>query len=360
MKKIFSILLISILIAAPVKTSAFLMIEPPLQPSSGPGGKDYGYNQIISYLFKEDNKEYWIFEPGDSQRTSLPVIVFCHGWGAGNPVNYSAWINHLVRKGSIVIFPKFQKNIFDYPGNFSKSAFDIFSSAYENLANNGSKFYSKPDFSKLAIAGHSAGGAVAANLAVLLLKSPLPDPKALMCIAPATAPDSRFISGIIELEDLSALKNMEILAAIGDKDNLAPSSDAEKIISESSEISISNKNLILLRSDSQNRKSLIADHLIACGASSDALDYFGLWKLFDGLRDSAFYGKNVQYALGDTSQQRFMGYWSNGVPVKELEVVKMADSAIQPSSQEEPSTSSLIFRKSLFGKFLSNFNKWKK
>jgi hypothetical protein len=50
----------------------------------------------------------------------------------------------------------------------------------------------------------------------------------------------------------------------------------------------------------------------------NALDYYGVWKLFDGLCDAAFFGKNREYALGDTSQQRFMGKWSDGVPVKEL------------------------------------------
>ena len=50
----------------------------------------------------------------------------------------------------------------------------------------------------------------------------------------------------------------------------------------------------------------------------DALDFYGTWKLFDGLTDAAFYGKNGNYALGDTKEQRFMGGWSDGAPVKEL------------------------------------------
>jgi hypothetical protein len=50
------------------------------------------------------------------------------------------------------------------------------------------------------------------------------------------------------------------------------------------------------------------------------MDYFGTWKLFDALTDAAFNGKNREYALGNTSQQRFMGVWSDGVPVKELKV----------------------------------------
>jgi hypothetical protein len=55
--------------------------------------------------------------------------------------------------------------------------------------------------------------------------------------------------------------------------------------------------------------------------SVDALDYYGLWKLFDGLCDAAFYGKNRQDALGNTPEQRFMGKWSDGKAVKGLKVM---------------------------------------
>jgi hypothetical protein len=50
----------------------------------------------------------------------------------------------------------------------------------------------------------------------------------------------------------------------------------------------------------------------------NALDYYGLWKLFDALCDAAFYSRSREYALGNTTKQRFMGRWSDGVPVKEL------------------------------------------
>ena len=52
----------------------------------------------------------------------------------------------------------------------------------------------------------------------------------------------------------------------------------------------------------------------------NAMDYYGTWKLFAALTDAAFNGKNREYALGNTPQQRFMGVWSDGVPVRELKV----------------------------------------
>jgi hypothetical protein len=41
----------------------------------------------------------------------------------------------------------------------------------------------------------------------------------------------------------------------------------------------------------------------------------------DALCDAAFAGKNREYALGNTPQQKSMGKWSDGVPVKEPQVV---------------------------------------
>ena len=52
--------------------------------------------------------------------------------------------------------------------------------------------------------------------------------------------------------------------------------------------------------------------------TTDAMDYFSTWKLFEALTDYAFYGINGEYCLGNTPEQRFMGKWSDGTPVKEL------------------------------------------
>jgi len=41
--------------------------------------------------------------------------------------------------------------------------------------------------------------------------------------------------------------------------------------------------------------------------SIDAMDFFGYVKLFDGLTDAAFYGKNVRYALGNYRRAEIHG-----------------------------------------------------
>jgi acetyl esterase/lipase len=83
-------------------------ITPPGQPSSGPGGSDYLYTEVIETAYGNGVEKYWIFEPKDHTEQELPVIVFLHGWLGMHPRNQVRWIEHLVKKGNIVIFPKYQ------------------------------------------------------------------------------------------------------------------------------------------------------------------------------------------------------------------------------------------------------------
>ena len=84
-------------------------ITPPGQPSSGPGGSDYLYEEVIETTYGNGVEKYWIFEPKDhTEQEQLPVIVFLHGYMGMQPRNQIRWIEHLVKKGNIVIFPKYQ------------------------------------------------------------------------------------------------------------------------------------------------------------------------------------------------------------------------------------------------------------
>jgi hypothetical protein len=67
----------------------------------------------------------------------------------------------------------------------------------------------------------------------------------------------------------------------------------------------------------------------------DHWDWYGYWKLLDGLTDAAFHGKNRQYALGDTPEQTSMGAYSDGRPFEKLKVTK-GDAAVDPDIEYEP------------------------
>ena len=64
----------------------------------------------------------------------------------------------------------------------------------------------------------------------------------------------------------------------------------------------------------------------------DALDWYAPWKVSGALLSCAFTGEFCEYALGNTSEQRFMGEWSDGTPVTELQIADDAAPSATPAA----------------------------
>ena len=97
-----------------------------------------------------------------------------------------------------------------------------------------------------------------------------------------------------------------------------------QVFIKTNQIPIENKDFVIQISDDYGYPPLTATHNApACEynnsiLSIDSMDYYSTWKLFDALIDYAFYGINEQYCLGNTTEQRYMGQWSDGTLVNEL------------------------------------------
>jgi len=339
------------LVVCSLTSVAFQTASPPAQPQTGPGGKQYGHSAVTKNRYGTGGKEYWIFEPDSPKPRSAPVIVFLHGWGGMNPLYYGAWLDHLVKRGNIVIYPRYQSNLLTPISDFLPNTLHAVKDALERLRTEPG--HVSADLSKFAALGHSLGGLLAANLAALASESSLPRVMAVMSVEPGIteAPIN------VPLADLKKIPPETLLLAVaGDQDTLVRDHDAKRIYYESTRVPENNKDFVMLLTDTHGRPALQASHRaptahdksydngegVGGGPSErsnrvgdarqnsqrarldtmmvNALDYYGTWKLFDGLCDAAFYGKNREYALGNTPQQRFMGVWSDGVPVKELKV----------------------------------------
>ena len=351
------ILLLSLLLFSP----AILSLQnptPPAQPANGPGGKQYVHTAVTKNRYGKGGQEFWIFEPDAPKPASAPVIVFLHGWGGMNPLYYGAWIDHLVKRGNIVVYPRYQANLLTSINEFTPNTLAAIKEAISRLQTEPG--HVKADLNKFATVGHSVGGLLAANVAALASDSGLPRVAAVMSVEPGIteAPIN------IPLGDLKKIPAETLLLAVaGDQDTLVRDADAKRIYKESTRVPANNKDYVTLVSDSHGMPALQASHRaptaydkaydsgegIGGGPAEsseragglptrridapqtrrsdrletmmvNALDFYGTWKLFDGLCDAAFYGKNREYALGNTPQQRFMGVWSDGVAVKELKV----------------------------------------
>ena len=344
---------------------------PPQQPAHGPGGADYRHGEVKAAVHGKVPAEYWLFAPAAPVPKTAPVVVFLHGWGAMSPEPYRAWIDHIVRRGNIVIYPLYQIGFGTPVAQFTPNALAAVGNALEFLRSAASPV--APDLKRFAVVGHSMGGVLAANLAARAEARGLPRVSAFMSVQPGR---TRMVGRRLafQLEDLSQIPPSTLLLTVAaDRDRIVRDGDARRIYLETSQVPPSNKNFVLVASDAYGYPPLEAHHFaplaragsvapplsqgrrisgerermlergaargdrqpdptradspdedelpdvgLATVAVPDALDFFGYWKLFDGLTDAAFYGRNREYALGNTPKQRYMGAWSDGRQVKEL------------------------------------------
>ena len=109
-------------------------IIPPEQPLDGPGGQEYYHDEVTQYNFAKKPDGFWLYEPAAPKPERANVIVFVHGYGAINPMIYGKWIKHLVRKGNIVIFPRYQRNLIcPSPKKFAGNVVDAIHNALDTL-----------------------------------------------------------------------------------------------------------------------------------------------------------------------------------------------------------------------------------
>jgi len=362
MMKIILCIIIAVACATGAACSA-TSAKPPGQPSSGPGGRDVTHAKVNAQFHGSGAQAYWLFEPAQPAPAQAPLIVFNHGWGAMDPRAYKAWIDHIVERGNIVVYPVYQDSLRTEVKDFTPNAIAAVHDAIRTLQDEPG--HVKPQLDRFAIVGHSMGGPISANMAALWQTQGLPFPRAVMCVEPGKTWGSRTVAAF-KLADLSQIPaSTLLLTVVGDADHIVRDIDAKRIYNESTQVPLANKNYVTLVSDSHGEPALKANHFApvaweqmpevaqqvdskpvgplramlrqriaehqaannempdfsSADRTLDALDYYGTWKLLDGLTDAAFYGTNRNYALGNTPQQRFMGMWSDGVRVKELQVI---------------------------------------
>jgi len=299
--------------------------SPPLAPVQGPGAAEVRNARVVDSSHGFLGRSYTLFEPADPVPQSAPVIIFMHGFGGNWPGPYSGWIDHLVQRGNIVIFPTYQASTLTLTALYMPNTIAAIKDALATLQ---APDHVKPDLTRIAVVGHSMGGSIAANLAVRSAdaSSGVPRLRAMMNVAPQNGSDILF-----PIEELSNIpSDMLILEVVGDSDDIAGDRLAKQIFYGASRVPLANKGFVTLHSDSHGKPALVANHFAPLSQNAehgglvkyatDALDFYGYWKLFDGLTDAAFYGKNRDYAFGGTPLEMDMGRWSDGMPVVPLTV----------------------------------------
>ena len=200
---------------------AMAAITPPTQPASGPGGADYKWGTptfVFHDVWWNDDLDYWTLEPANwsgpgARPANAPIVVFNHGWNGNDPALYWASLVHLARKGNIVIFPKYQ-NWWTNAQYFTSNAIWSVKDAIGWL-----QWWAtvKPNTALgMQLIGHSAGGAVSANMANQWQSQGLPQPRAIVGVEPWDGAGGQYLDA-----SLAGIPNTTVIDCIvTDEDNV--------------------------------------------------------------------------------------------------------------------------------------------
>lgn len=362
-------LALAALLAAPPAFAA----KPPDQAQSGPGGSDYVAQQVTKRAIGRASAPTYVFHGAGPASAPRPVIVFLHAWGANNPAIYGGWIEHLARKGNLVVFPRYQDVNRTRPADATANAIQMTREAFAALANDAE---ARPDLSRVVVLGHLAGAAVAANLAAAGGSEGLPRPKLYFGLMPGGIASDAKDRGIL-LADLDKIAPGTLMVTmIGDRDHLPSDRSSRRILRAASGVPLERKAFLRILSDDHGfppvsatlaspgsfreaydgaklpappdpprdpkaarwrwsadmaltgPQTIIAQQLQS--NVTDVLDWNGYWKTLDLAMQTAF-SDGDGMALRRQSILFEMGRWSDGWPVR-----RMTADNLRPEPAESP------------------------
>lgn len=201
----------------------------------------------------DGGRAVWLFTPEGSGAGKAPVVVFLHGWLATDPYYYGGWIDHLVKRGSIVVYPIIEDTRRDRGERIVANAMAGVRLAITTLVQEGPL---EPDLGRVYLVGHSMGGGLAAQLAALMPAEGLPTPRVVMPIQPGWAKKGAYPQDVLE----GIPGSVFILVIEGDQDQYAENRLGKTIIRRSVQVPESRKLFLRMFSGRDGDRPLISDH----------------------------------------------------------------------------------------------------
>jgi acetyl esterase/lipase len=302
--------------------------QPPTQPTTGPGSSEALFRGVTAIrqgppdAFMADS---WLFVPVDPLPGTtdgdepFPLVIFLHGSGATDADAYLTWIEHLVRRGAVVLYPLYEARG-SRAEEYRQNVQDDVREGLATLEGEGVPV----DLTRVAVVGHSLGAEEAVIYAASAAAAGLSVPTAVMSVALGDCPSSEGACLGVDLSTIPATTRILLVAEADDPD--AAMDGVAHIWGELEAVPLENRDVVTLVTDEHGQPALVAVHVQALAKDDsifyplDAFDWYGTWKWLDALMSCAFDGEWCDYALGNTPEQRFMGVWSDGVPVTEAVV----------------------------------------
>lgn len=247
--------------AEPATTNATPTVATTPAPAPSPGGSRSGIERL---LVGRGAAAAYVFRPADAPGRP-PGVLFLHGWGAPDPETYAPWIGHLVAAGNEVIYPRYQTGPLQPPR---------FSLGFVLRGVRAALRRAPIAPGSLVVAGHSAGGALAADYAVIARAQGLPVPRAVFAVYPGRRLPSIPI-GLPERDPARIPAGTEVVALAGALDDIVGATTARRTVRRARRTGAAPRTLEVVRRPS------VARHLAPLEATPAARRTF--WAPLDRL-----------------------------------------------------------------------------
>lgn len=277
-------------------TQVFAQYNDPIYPKPSSGYGADGSHTVGMVSFVNPNypaKNIEIYYPADIS-TKVPTIFYSHAYGGNISANISGVLNFVAMKGYAIVFVPYQ--------TVGVTVNDRYTNLLEGFRQAARSYPNIIDTTKVGFVGHSFGGGASFG-------------NAYKCFTENNWGQSgRFIYALaqwytynITQAQLQAFPaNTKLLTEIFDDD---VTNDHRMAIDIFSNISIpaSEKDFILLKSDTVSGNIYVADHVVPnTAAAFNAFDYYAYYRLLDALCDYTFNGnlagKDVALGNGSVAQ----------------------------------------------------------
>jgi len=177
--------------------------------------------------------QVWVFEPSGKPKD---VVVFIHGLGELTPANHRPWLEHMAKKGSAVLYPRYERSL-----GQPDAVLHVLAAVRTGL-----KHLHRPGLPQVAI-GYSRGGEIVIDYAAVA-RGAGPAPREVLSVFPGTVDP---VDPPLDLRSIAPRTRLTIL--VGDQDTVVDGAGARQMLARLATAGFPGERISLVVVKSQGR-----------------------------------------------------------------------------------------------------------